>query len=185
MKPKFGGKDASKSIQTDKQSADFQNENIDTAIGGKKILKGVNAEIPDQIASVKIDAPAGSEIRVKAPSRPNPYVFRGTCKITGHVDVKIDAEGISSKGRSRMKSKVKYQISKVWVSRGPGLLETIKKLNDNQTVDAGTQGVVFNDAFHLSDIEQQFDRAMRSASIYQPPKPRVKKTDATPPTPEV
>jgi len=123
-----------------------------------------------------------SKLAPVAPPPPDPvakkenkYPFRGTCKITGFHDQHVDSEGISSKGRSRMKSRIRYQQTKVNAAFAERFRADLKKLEENGFLDTGTQKLLFSGEERISTDLADYARDIAHASVYHPPTPRVKK----------
>lgn len=133
----------------------------------------------------ELPAPTNEPIvAAKPPKKESPYTGRGICKITGLHDQRIDAEGISSKGRSRMKSRIRYQTQKVKALYCDRFVGDLRTLKNEGIIDAAVENLVFNGRLAVTLDLKDFDRESASASVYHPPTPRVKKA-APAPTPAV
>lgn len=123
---------------------------------------------------------ASGEKKPKAPKKPkkaSPYTFAGHCKILNRL-MMVDSEGYSSKGRSRMKGRIRYQKSKVAVKHFETLLKMGERLVSEGILDSSVCSVVFNDAEYALNLLGIARADATHAERYTAPTPRARKSDA-------
>ena len=162
-KPKFGGR--------------FVGEKRPQTTLAPAPTLAAKVETPILDAERALASAASGEKPPKKPKKASPYTFAGECKILKRL-MMVDSEGYSSKGRSRMKGRIRYQKQKVAAAYFETLLKMGERLVSEGILDASVCSLVFNDAEYAINLLGTARADATHAERYQAPTPRARKSAA-------